>query len=593
MTNRGLRGKKTSMNREQVNSPQHQVNLAASLQFIAERQERPSSSCRAKAADKGETWNTPLDSSGVWGSGTLTRLETELGRPSLAITRGDQQVGSISHRVKGADVRRESESGVVLRKGKTTKLHRGKARWVRHTLAKGVSGGHGGTPMTPNNPKRREPLTKTRELRRKLWTLAKRDKNRRFHALYDRIHRWDVLTEAWRRVRQNRGSSGVDQETIEDIEAKGEESFLREVAKDLKEGSYRPKPVRRVMIPKSDGRKRPLGIPTVKDRVIQMATKLVIEPIFEADFKGCSYGFRPRRSALQALERIRILANKGRNIVLDADIKDYFGSIRQEKLMSMIGQRISDRRVLKLIRQWLRAGVMEEGIYKETEIGTPQGGVISPLLSNVYLNQLDREWEERHASWGKLTRYADDFVVQCVSAKQAEVVKAKIRSIFRGLGLTLHPEKTRIVDLRWGKEGFDFLGHHLRKMPSYRFAGKFFLNRWPSQKALKRMRERLGEIIHRRRFGISGVKELVPEINRTLQGWRGYFQSGNANRQFSKIERYLWDKLSHFECKRRFHQAPYRSSKYDWTWYKTLGIIPLLGSVKYPNPSLVLVKANA
>jgi RNA-directed DNA polymerase len=460
------------------------------------------------------------------------------------------------------------------------------------TFVTEVSKGHGGTQMTSNTPERREPLTRLRQLQRKLWTVAKRDKSRRFHALYDRIYRWDILEEAWRRVRQNRGSSGVDKETIQEIETKGVESFLRGIERELKEGRYRPKPVRRVMIDKSDGRKRPLGIPTVKDRVVQMATKLVIEPIFEADFKECSYGFRPKRSALQALERIRVLANKGRNIVLDADIQDYFGSIQHEKLMDMIKQRITDRRVLKLLRQWLKAGVMEGGTYEETEVGTPQGGVISPLLSNVYLNYLDKEWSEKHASWGELTRYADDFVVQCVSVNQVEVVKAKIQVIFRGLGLTLHPEKTRIVDLRWGKEGFDFLGHHLRKMPSYRFAGKYFLNRWPSQKSLSKVRERLKGIIHRKRFGVSSVRQLVPEINRTLQGWREYFRYGNANRQFLKMDHYLWDKLSQFECKRRFHQAPYRSSRYDLTWYQSLGVIPLAGMVRYPNPSLVLVKAN-
>lgn len=385
----------------------------------------------------------------------------------------------------------------------------------------------------------------------------------------------------------------MDTETIKGIEAQGVESFLKGIEGELKERRYRPKPVRRVMIPKPDGRKRPLGIPTVRDRVVQMATKLVIEPIFEADFKECSYGFRPQRNALQALEKIRKVANQGSNIVLDADIQDYFGTIQQEKLMDMIKQRITDRRVLKLLRQWLKAGVMEGGIYKETETGTPQGGVISPLLSNVYLNHMDKEWSEKHANYGELTRYADDFVVQCRSVQQAEVAQGKIKGIFQDLGLTLHPEKTRIVDLRWGKEGFNFLGHHLRKMPSYRYAGKYFLNRWPSQKSLTKVRERLKGIIHRKRFGISNIRQLVPEINRTLQGWREYFRTGNANRQFLKMEQYLGEKLMRFECKRRFRKAPYRSSKYNREWYKSLGIIPLLGTVRYPNPSLVLVKANA
>jgi group II intron reverse transcriptase/maturase len=420
--------------------------------------------------------------------------------------------------------------------------------------------------------------------------LAKRDKGRRFHALYDRVHRWDVLEESWWRVKRNGGSGGVDRKTIQGIEALGVEDFLKGIERDLKEGTYQPSPVRRVMIPKPDGRKRPLGIPTVRDRVVQMATKLVIEPIFEADFQESSFGFRPKRSALGALERIRVTANSGRNVVLDADIKDYFGQIRQDKMLEMVRRRITDRRVLKLLRQWLEAGVMEEGIYRETELGTPQGGVISPLLSNVYLNEMDKEWNEKHASWGQLTRYADDFVIQCVSAKQAEVVKAKVVGIFRRLGLELHPEKTRIVDVREG--GFDFLGHHLRKTPSYRFAGKYYLNRWPSQKALKKLRERLRGIVHRGRNGVKGVRELVPEINRVLLGWREYFRSGNAAAQFGKVERYLWNKLRHFECKRRKRKAPYWSPAYDRDWYKSLGIVPLLGTIRYPNPSLVMVMAN-
>lgn len=462
----------------------------------------------------------------------------------------------------------------------------------KYVLVERVSGGHGDAMTAPKHSKKREPLGKTRQLQRKLWTAAKRNKNRRFHALYDRITRWDVMEEAWRRVRQNRGSGGVDKETIEGIERGGVEPFLKGIERDLKGGSYRPKPVRRVMIPKPDGRKRPLGIPTVKDRVVQMATKIVIEPIFEADFEDCSYGFRPKRSALDALERIRIVANSGKNVVLDADIRDYFGTIHQDKLMELTQRRIADRKVLKLLKQWLKAGVLEEGAFRETEEGTPQGGVISPLLSNIYLNELDKEWREKHASWGELTRYADDWVIQCVSKKQAQVAKAKVKGILGRLGLELHLEKTRIVDVRWGRGGFNFLGHHLRKMPSYRFGGKFFLNRWPSQKSLKKVRERLREIIHRRRFGIKGIKKLVPEINQVLRGWREYFLSGNANLQFGKIEAYLWKKLQHFECKRRKRTAPYRSPRYDREWYKSLGIVPLVGTVRYPNPRLVMVKAH-
>jgi group II intron reverse transcriptase/maturase len=258
-------------------------------------------------------------------------------------------------------------------------------------------------PERANNP-----VDKVRELQRTLYTCAKRSRTRRFHALYDRVHRSDVLREAWRRVRSNRGAAGVDGESIEAIEEAGVEAFLEGIRADLQEGRYRPTPVRRRYIPKGDGKQRPLGIPTVRDRVVQMAAKLVIEPIFEADFLPCSYGFRPKRSATQALEAIREAGNRGHNFVVDADIKAYFDTIEQKRLMERVGERISDRRVLKLIRQWLRAGVMEDGTVRETLAGTPQGGVISPLLANIYLHVLDRIWEARCKHLGVLVRYADD-----------------------------------------------------------------------------------------------------------------------------------------------------------------------------------------
>jgi len=255
----------------------------------------------------------------------------------------------------------------------------------------------------PNNPEE-----KVRELQRRLWTCAKRSRSCRFHALYDRIWRGDVLLEAWRRVKANGGAAGVDEVSIGDIEERGAGEYLKEIQTVLKAGRYRPSPVRRRYIPKGDGRQRPLGIPTVRDRVVQMATKLVIEPIFEADFQPSSWGFRPRRGATQAMEVIREAGNRGHNWVLDADIRDYFGSIDHGKLMVLVEERISDRRVLKLIGQWLAAGVMEDGMVKETLAGTPQGGVISPLLSNIYLGYLDRIWENKCKHLGTLVRYADD-----------------------------------------------------------------------------------------------------------------------------------------------------------------------------------------
>ena len=291
--------------------------------------------------------------------------------------------------------------------------------------------------MKTNNSKE-----KVRQLQNKLYLTAKKCSGRRFHALYDKVYRDDVLYEAWKRVKANKGSSGVDGITIEDIEAKGVDRYLTEIQVEMKSGNYQPMPVRRVMIPKPDGSQRPLGISSVKDRIVQMATKIAIEPVFEADFKDCSYGFRPKRSAKQALEVVRKACNNKGYYVVDADIEKFFDNVNQDKLMILVEQRISDRRILKLIRQWLKAGVLYGNILEISELGTSQGSVISPLLANIYLNTLDRLWEKYGLNQGILVRYADDTVIICKNKKSANHALNLLKYIMEKLDLKLHPVKT-------------------------------------------------------------------------------------------------------------------------------------------------------
>jgi group II intron reverse transcriptase/maturase len=426
------------------------------------------------------------------------------------------------------------------------------------------------------------PIDKVRQLQIRLWMCAKRSKTRRFHALYDRIYRSDVLWRAWMRVRSNKGAAGVDEATLRSIEEQGVKRFLEGIQADLKAGRYRPQPVKRQYIPKGEGKQRPLGIPTVRDRVVQAAAKIVIEPIFEADFQPVSYGFRPKRSATQALEAIRVAGNQGHNFVIDADIQGYFDNIQRETLMELVKERISDRRVLKLIRQWLEAGVMEDGTVRETLAGTPQGGVISPLLANIYLNKLDRIWAAKCSQLGILVRYADDFVAMCGTESRAREALRRIGLVMDRLGLKLHPTKTRMVDLRRGREGFVFLGCTIRKKRSIlRAPGKHFMQRWPSPKAMKKIRGRVRELTDARQSG-KDVKQIIAELNPVLRGWGNYFRTGNADREFNKIDGFVYRRLQRWQERRGGQRATCRKS---WTSKQLfgMGLYKLQGTVQYPS----------
>ncbi|MGH9092548.1 MAG: group II intron reverse transcriptase/maturase, partial [Acidimicrobiales bacterium] len=366
---------------------------------------------------------------------------------------------------------------------------------------------------------------------------------------------------------------------IEDIEERGVEQFLDELAIELVDGTYRPLPVRRVSIPKPTGGERHLGVPAIRDRVIQASAKLVLEPIYEADFLDCSYGFRPGRSAHDALDAIRAGVNRGRVFVVDADIASFFDSIRAEVLRDALEERISDRKMLQLLMGWLRAGVWTGTQLIHPESGTPQGGVISPLMANVVLHRLDRRWHDHHRRLGEIVRYADDLVILCPTKERAEQALAMLEAILAELGLTLASAKTTVVDLRGPNSGFDFLGFHHRRVESFTRKGRYFCARWPSDRSVRRAKDRIRQVAARRRAPLP-VEIVVEDLNRFLVGWRGYFAKGNSTTVFHDLDEFVAERVARFISTKHGHHGRNYGLRvlidHDY-----LGLVRLVGSVRY------------
>lgn len=410
-------------------------------------------------------------------------------------------------------------------------------------------------------------------LREKLGQKAKREPNFRFYTLYGHLCKEDLLQEAWKVVKRNGGAPGIDKVSIKDIESckEGVSRFLKGIQEEIRSNTYHPKPVKRVYIPKSDGKLRPLGIPTVKDRIVQAALLLILEPIFEEDFLDCSYGFRPERSAHEAIDAVKAAIQEGRTQIYDADLKGYFDSIPHDKLMKALERRIADQQVLKLIRKWLTAPIYEEGKpMKPNGQGTPQGGVISPLLANIYLHWFDKVFygSEGPGSTAKavLVRYADDFVIlaRYLTKKITSWIEKEVEGRF---GLVINREKTKIKDLAEPKEQLDFLGFTIRRKILEKVPWKKYVTIRPSKNSLKKVKEKIRENTSPRN-GYKPIGAIVKSLNLCLRGWGEYFKKGHPSKAFRNVNAYVDERVVHFLHRRS--QRRYKKSQSSETWYQEI-----------------------
>lgn len=474
---------------------------------------------------------------------------------------GGRSAATASQEVGGGNITVDRRDNRTLREGRTPALTGAYSDEEGPVTAKGQS------------PLAQRTRRKVQVLQSKLHQAAKKDLRRTFGILYDKICLWEVLWTSWIRVQRNKGAPGVDGRTILAIKEEGEVQFIRDIQRELGEKKYRPQPIRRVFIEKANGKLRPLGIPVVRDRVIQGAVKLILEPIFEANFMEGSYGFRPKRSPKDALRAVRKWVTYGYSKVIDADIQSYFDSVDHNLLMELIRRRVRDKWILRLIRRWLKCSIFEQDRAVLSEKGTPQGAVLSPLLANVYLHPLDKYWAERYPET-KLVKYCDDFVV-LIRHGTPEPYLQKLKEFMSKLRLTLSAEKSRIVR---AEQGFDFLGARLVLKPTRRDRSRKFCYGFPSPKSMKSIRQKIREVVGRDYE--KSLEDKIGRLNPLLRGWANYFNWLNSGEQFHKTERYVIQRLNRWR-RRKQGRVQRRYEKLSGSRLFALGLCRITGRVSH------------